>query len=135
MYENDLVHQRKLQESNQKYIENQGKVLEAKTRYLEVQKEKAKNEYLSEMKRSVSGSVKKYLYDTIETRMIDDVRRVISGNKEDTSRIIKNVFEVSYNQRIRSLEKLIGTSEWKNDDGALTKLDEAIKKLEEFVCL
>lgn len=114
------------------------RILQRKLEYIKVQKEKAKQEYLRETKRSMLDSIKNYLYENIKELFIDNFDEIIIENKNRVREIIISLFELSYNERIKSLKIIVNNIQnnktLENNKSLYKIIDDIIIKMEEFLC-
>lgn len=119
-----------------KELKSMEALLKARTENLIVQKEKAKQEYLREVKRNIMVSVQQYLYDNIQGVFIDNCEEVVTVNKKRILKRVESVFELSYSERIKSLEMIVRTESEKTylkTDELLEIINQATKDLEVYL--
>lgn len=119
-----------------KELKSMEALLKARTENLIVQKEKAKQEYLREVKRNIMVSVQQYLYDNIQGVFIDNCEEAVTVNKKRIVKRVESVFELSYSERIKSLEMIVRTESEKTylkTDELLEIINQATKDLEVYL--
>lgn len=134
----ELKHIKDTDDMRKKEIISMEKHLETKQNYLLVQREKVKQEYLKEAKSEILGSIHEYLCEKIYGLLGDNLEQTVIDNKVETTKIIKSLFDLSFNKRIKSLNMLLNeniiTTGIEDTDKFLTVINQSIKELEVYLC-
>ena len=134
----DLRHIEHTETSRQKDIKSMESFLASKIEYLTVQREKVKQEYLREAKKGIHENVRQYLYENIHELFVDNFEEAVTENKNRVSKIINSLFDLSYEERIRSLETLVNensvTKGLEDTEQLLRIINQSTKELEVFIC-
>lgn len=134
----ELRHIEHTETSRQKDIKSMESLLASKIEYLTVQREKVKQEYLREAKKGILENVRQYLYENIQELFVDNFEEAVTENKIRVSKIINSLFELSYEERIRSLETLVNengiTKGLEDTEQLLRIINQSTKELEVFIC-
>ena len=114
-------------------------LLETKIVYLNNQREKVKQEYLREAKKSILEIIHVYLDETIYEILYDNNQSVLEENSKRANQVVISLFEVSFETRIKllnqMLEQINGTKSYENTADLLSLITKCNQKLEEFLCL
>lgn len=136
-YSEDISRITRGEVSRKNEISNMERLLETKIEYIEVQKKKAKLEYLDKIRASAMDSVNEYL-DNIKLIFQENFENAVSENKTQASRIINSLFNVSYDERINYLKTLIceteGAKGYEQTETLIQIIDKTRKKMEEYLC-
>lgn len=134
----ELKHIEKSEVARKKEIHTMESLLAAKTENLAVQREKAKQEYLREAKKTVIENVREYLCENVQGLLIDNFVIAIMENKDRVTELIESLFELSYGERIASLNALISdgdeNAQFSKTNKLINIIDNASKELEEYLC-
>lgn len=133
----ELEHIERMEERRQNEIKDMEKSLNEKVAYLAEQKEKAKEEYLSEVKHAILSDIDIYLHQNVEDILIDNYGIIVAENKKEILKIVNSLFEVSYKNRLKMLENIINendeTENIKASEQLIEKINKATKELEEYL--
>ena len=137
-YDEDIEHLKKTEPTRKKSIQRTQSLLEAKMNYLNKQKKQATQEYLKNAKNSVMNNIHQYLYEAIYDVLDDNSQNAIEENSKRASQVVMSLFEVSFETRMRTLEQKLeqinGTNTYDDTADLLSKINNSIKKMEEFLC-
>ena len=120
-----------------KDISNREDLYNAKKEDLVVRKNKAKNEYLHNLKEVVRESIHKYLYESIEAIFLDDFSDGIKAHRDKIEKLALDMFDISYNERIEKLKNMINQNTFMYEDRTLETIKiikNSIKELEGLLC-
>lgn len=138
-YDDEIKHLEKTEAARKQDIRSTQSLLETKIDYLNNQREKVKQEYLREAKRSILENVHEYLYETIYEILYDNNQSVIEENSKRANQVVMSLFEVSFETRIKllnqKLEQINGTKTYENTTDLLSLITKCNQRLEEFLCL
>ena len=71
--------------------------------------------------------------------MINNFEETIKENKENVTKIVSSLFEISYNERVKQLEAKVGREtieDIQGDTGEVLKLiEKTTKEMEDYLCL
>lgn len=138
-YEYEIKHLEKTEAARKQDIRSTQSLLETKIDYLNNQREKVKQEYLREAKRSILENIHVYLYETIYEMLYDNNQSVLEENSKRANQVVMSLFEVSFEARIKllnqKLEQINGTKSYENTTDLLSLITKCNQKLEGFLCL
>ena len=113
--------------------------METKIDYLANQREKVKQEYLREAKKSLIENIQGYLYETIFEILSDSNQSALKENSRRASQVVMSLFEFSFEARIqmlnKKLEQINGEKNYEGTTELLSLIDNCTLRLEEFLCL
>ena len=137
--DDEIKHLEKTDAARKQSIRSTQSLLETKIDYLNNQREKVKQEYLYEAKRSMFESIHEYLYEIICEMLYDNNQSVLEENSNRASQVVMSWFEVSFETRIKllnqKLEQITGTKTYENTTDLLSLITKCNQRLEEFLCL
>ena len=137
--DDEIKHLEKTEAARKQDIRSTQSLLETKIDYLNNQREKVKQEYLREAKRSILENIHEYLYETIYEMLYDNNQSVLEENSNRANQVGMSLFEVSFETRIKllnqKLEQINGTKSYENTTDLLSLITKCTQKLEEFLCL
>lgn len=137
--DDEIKHLEKTEAARKQDIRSTQSLLETKIDYLNNQREKVKQEYLREAKRSILENIHEYLYETIYEMLYDNNQSVLEENSNRANQVGMSLFEVSFETRIKllnqKLEQINGTKSYENTTDLLSLITKCNQKLEEFLCL
>ena len=109
----------------------------AKKEDLAVRKNKAKNEYLHNLKEVVRESIHKYLYESIEEIFLDGFSDGVKSHREKIEELTLDMFDISYNERIEKLKNMINQNTFMYEDRTLETIKiikNSVEELEGLLC-
>lgn len=137
--DDEIKHLEKTEAARKQDIRSTQSLLETKIAYLNNQREKVKQEYLREAKRSILENIHEYLYGTIYEMLYDNNQSVLEENRNRVNQVVISLFEVSFETRIKSLdqklEQINGTKSYENTTDLLSLITKCNQRLEDFLCL
>lgn len=132
----ELEHIKKTEPSRQNEIIQMERLLNTKLDYLTQQKEKAKQEYLNEIKKSLIKDLEMYIKGVKEI-LIDNLEMSIIASKNQIIKVVNSLFEVSYKKRIKTLETMVSENDVAKDlelsEQLLKLINRTTKELEEYL--
>lgn len=138
-YDDEIKHLEKTEATRKKDIKSTQSLLETRIDYLNNQREKAKQEYLRESKKSILENIHEYLYETIFEFLYDNNQSALEENTRRASQVVMSLFEVSFKTRIKmltqKLEQVNGTQIYEDTTDLLALINNCTHRLEEFLCL
>jgi hypothetical protein len=110
--------------------------LEAKLEYLKTAREFAKKECMVELKKEISGDVWQYLYEDVKPTMLDNFDDTVRESKNDVHKIVNDLYEMSYNEKINSLEKNIrgNAAVFSDNNRLIAMIKNTLKVMEDNLC-
>ena len=137
--DDEIKHLEKTEDARKQDIRSTQSLLETKIDYLNNQREKVKQEYLREAKKSILENIHVYLDETIYEILYDNNQSVLEENSKRANQVVISLFEVSFETRIKllnqKLEQINGTKSYENTADLLSLITKCNQKLEEFLCL
>ena len=137
--DDEIKHLEKTEAARKQDIRSTQSLLETKIDYLNNQREKVKQEYLREAKKSILENIHVYLDETIYEILYDNNQSVLEENSKRANQVVISLFEVSFETRIKllnqKLEQINGTKSYENTADLLSLITKCNQKLEEFLCL
>lgn len=137
--DDEIKHLEKTETARKQDIRSTQRLLETKIDYLNNQREKVKQEYLREAKRSILENIHEYLYETIYEMLYDNNQSVLEENSNRANQVVMSLFEVSFETRIKllnqKLEQINGTKSYENTTDLLSLITKCNQRLEEFLWL
>ena len=137
--DDEIKYLEKTEAARKQDIRSTQRLLETKIDYLNNQREKVKQEYLREAKRSILENIHVYLHETIYEMLCDNNQSVLEENSKRANQVVMSLFEVSFETRIKLLnqkiEQINETKSYENTTDLLSLIAKCNKKLEEFLCL
>lgn len=137
-YEEEINHIRKSEPQRREEIEKMEELLKREQQYLQMLREKVRQEYLRELKRKIVESMHEYLQNYIKTVFVENFKNMIKVNKNKAKEKIQSVFENSFDQRIKELEARISKVNWTKQKKKVEELSELLESaeiiLEEYLC-
>ena len=137
--DDEIKHIEKTEAARKQDIRSTQSLLETKIDYLNNQREKVKQEYLREAKRSMLENVHEYLYETIYEMFYDKTQSVLEENSKRANQVVMSLFEISFETRIKllnqKLEQINGTKSYENTTDLISLIAKCNQRLEEFLCL
>ncbi len=113
-------------------------LLQAKRRNLEVQKEKALQEYLRNLRSGIMDHVTRYLDDEVRECLLQNFEEAITVNKEKVTQRVRSLFEISFQERIRSLEDLLNDhkdeTQYLKTEKTIHTIENTRRTLEGYLC-
>ena len=138
-YDEEIKHLEKTEAARKKDIKSTQSLLETKIDYLANQREKVKQEYLREAKKSLIENIQGYLYETIFEILSDSNQSALKENSRRASQVVMSLFEFSFEARIqmlnKKLEQINGEKNYEGTTELLSLIDNCTLRLEEFLCL
>lgn len=138
-YDDEIKHLEKTEAMRKQDINSMQNLLKTKIDYLNNQREKVKQEYLREAKKSMLENIHEYLSETIYEIIYNNNESVLEENTRRASQTIMSMFKFSFEARIRTLtlklEEINGTKSYEGTTDLLTLLNNCTHRLEEFLCL
>ena len=136
--DDEIKHLEKTEAARKQDIRSTQSLLETKIDYLNNQREKVKQEYLREGKRSILENIHEYLYETIYEILYENKLNAIKENGKRAKQVVMSLFEVSFETRIKllnqKLEQINGTKSYENTTDLLSLITKCNQRLEEFLC-
>ena len=137
--DDEIRHLEKTEASRKQDIRSTQSLLKTKIDYLNNQREKVKQEYLREAKRSFLENIHEYLYETVFEVLYDNIQNALEENSKRAHKVVMSMFEVSFEARInllnQKIEQINGTKTYENTDDLLSLITKCNQKLEEYLCL
>lgn len=137
-YSEDIKYLEKNEAVRKRDIQSTQSLLEMKIEYLNMQKEKVRQEYLREVKKSLLENVHNYLYETISGMLFENSQNTINENCKRAEDVIMSLFYLSFDNRISLLGKLLGeinsTKDYEKTSLLLNTIHNTTLKLEAFLC-
>ncbi|WP_026511921.1 dynamin family protein [Butyrivibrio sp. LC3010] len=138
-YDDEIKHLERTEAARKQDIKSTQSLLNTKIDYLKNQREKVKLEYLREAKKSMLESIHEYLYESIFEVISENTLSALEENNRRASQVVHSLFEVSFETRIKllnkKLEQLNGTKTYGDTADLLTLIANCTNKLEGFLCL
>ena len=117
-----------------KEIKQRERNIELKKKELEEKRKKAKIEYIGTLKNMVRDNVRDYLDEDVFVFLDDAFQSAVKMNKEQVLKLGKNLFDISFTQRIQEYENVInGMKPDSNIKQQSDTIEKAIKLLERYV--
>lgn len=116
------------------------KLLDTKKEFLAEAKKKAMGEYLRNIKKELITGVKNYLYDedNVQESIMQNFENACNINENIVEKYAVSIFEVSFNDRLKTLSDLISNGELaqktSENEEIINKIQKTQKTLEEIVC-
>lgn len=136
-YDDEIKHLEKTEAARKRDIKSTQSLLETKIDYLNHQREKVKQEYLRESKKSILENIHEYLYDTIFEMLFDNNQSALEENTRRASQVVMSLFKVSFETRIKmltqKLEQINGTKTYEDTTDLLALINNCTHRLEEFL--
>ena len=130
-----------LEVRKQKEIQGMEKLLNSKKIFLQEAKEKATLEYIGKVIKDIKLQLNNYFFNqdnNIKDIFIDNFEQLNNQNKTEVTRIVMDLYYISFEQRIGSLKNLLNDSSENNKtlktDEIILKINQTINELEEIVC-
>lgn len=121
-----------------KEINSLEELISAKRKQLKVKREQVKGEYLRNNKGIISDRINEYLETKVKLLMRESFELAIEKNKKGVKEIIFSLFDISYQERIKSLESMIyeaeGQKTYEKTGSLLNLIEQSENKLEEYLC-
>lgn len=134
----EIQYLEKIKDVRKKDIQSTKRLLAIQIEYLNKQREKVRQEYLREAKKSVLKNIHEYLDEYSLEILYENNEIAIEENCKKVNQVVKSLFMVSFENRICSLQqqlgKINGTRDFENTSDLLTIINKATIKLEEFLC-
>ncbi len=134
--DDEIKHLEKTEAARKNDIMKTQSLLETKINYLNIQKEKVKQEYLREAKRSILEDIHDYLYETIFETLYDNNQTVLVDNSRRANQVVMSLFEVSFETRIKllhqKLDQINGIKSSGNNTELLSLITKCIQRMEAF---
>ena len=130
-----------LEVRKQKEIQEMEKLLNSKKIFLQEAKEKATLEYIGKVIKDIKLQLNNYLFNqdnNIKDIFIDNFEQLNNQNKTEVTRIVIDLYYISFDQRIGALKNLLNDSSENNKtlktDEIILEINQTINELEEIVC-
>ena len=130
-----------LEARKQKEIQEMEKLLNSKKIFLQEAKEKATLEYIGKVIKDIKLQLNNYFFNqdnNIKDIFIDNFEQLNNQNKTEVTRIVIDLYYISFDQRIGSLKNLLNDSSENNKtlktDEIILEINQTINELEEIVC-
>lgn len=130
-----------LEARKQKEIQEMEKLLNSKKIFLQEAKEKATLEYIGKVIKDIKLQLNNYLFNqdnNIKDIFIDNFEQLNNQNKTEVTRIVIDLYYISFDQRIGFLKNLLNDSSENNKtlktDEIILEINQTINELEEIVC-
>lgn len=130
-----------LEARKQKEIREMEKLLNSKKIFLQEAKEKATLEYIGKVIKDIKLQLNNYFFNqdnNIKDIFIDNFEQLNNQNKTEVTRIVIDLYYISFEQRIGFLKNLLNDSSENNKtlktDEIILEINQTINELEEIVC-
>lgn len=140
-FRNSIQNIENLETRKQKEIQEMEKLLNSKKIFLQEAKEKATLEYIGKVIKNIKLQLKNYFFNqdnNIKDIFIDNFEQLNNQNKTEVTRIVIDLYYISFKQRIGSLKNLLNDSSENNKtlktDEIILEINQTINELEEIVC-
>ena len=124
----------KVENARKKEIEQRIKKIELIEEELKNKREKAKIEYIRNVKQMIKNNITNYLNEEAYYTLCEEFEEIIKKNKVQVKKLAKNLFEVAFTSRVQEYEKMIsGNTNRLNMEQESDTIRKSIRLLERYV--